>query len=649
MKTRSINVSLVSPGMIMIPLVFLAFTGCERGAAPSKSVAAPTVITTPTGIEMVQIPSGTFEMGCRNGKGDEMPMHTVRIDAFLMDRMEVTQEQFVKMEISDPSHFKDPKNPVEQVNWLMAIQYCNCRSIAEKLEPCYNETTAECNFQASGYRLPTEAEWEYACRGGTSTEYSFGSDQRRLDEYMWFSGNSMKKTHPVGQKKPNAWGLFDMHGNVAEWCNDIYDKDYYKTSQAENPHGPASGKLYVLRGGAWSSSPERLRSSARVGENPGFTDSCLARDAIGFRCVRKMPTKQSEEKTPANAAPTNTKSTQSPPLLSPELSPIETPKMNANDPPRSGKTGLVYGDRYLEHLTGTGHPERPERLTAIIHRLESKGLLSKLVVIPPSPVADEWLTTVHSPSHVAEITRRCMDKAGFAGSSDTSISEQSYAVAREAVGGVLAAIDAVMTGRIDNAFCTIRPPGHHASKNKAMGFCLFNNVAIAARYLQKQHKLKKILIVDWDVHHGNGTQSTFDDDPTVFYFSVHQHPFYPGTGTADEKGKGEAVGTKVNVPLPAGSGDLEYLKVFRETLVPAALSFHPDFVLISAGFDAYKDDLLGRMKVTEEGYGELTRIVMKLADICCHGRIVSLLEGGYNLDGLAASVETHVRVLMERS
>ncbi|MDD4873312.1 MAG: histone deacetylase, partial [Kiritimatiellae bacterium] len=261
----------------------------------------------------------------------------------------------------------------------------------------------------------------------------------------------------------------------------------------------------------------------------------------------------------------------------------------------------------------------------------------------------EWLTTVPSPSQIAEIAKRCTDKAGFAGSSDTSISEQSYAVAREAAGGVLAAIDAVMTGRIDNAFCAIRPPGHHASKNKAMGFCLFNNVSIAARYLQKQYKLKKILIVDWDVHHGNGTQATFDDDPTVLYFSVHQHPFYPGTGTADEKGKEDAVGTKINVPLPAGSGDEEYQKAFRETLVPAALSFHPDFILISAGFDAYKDDLLGRMKITEEGYGELTRIVMKLADTCCHGRIVSLLEGGYNLDGLAASVEAHIRVLMERS
>ncbi|MDD4873032.1 MAG: SUMF1/EgtB/PvdO family nonheme iron enzyme, partial [Kiritimatiellae bacterium] len=443
MKTKNNIVPLVFPVVIMISLVFLMLTGCKRNTIPSKSVAPPAVITTSTGIEMVQIPSGTFEMGCSNGKSDEAPVHKVQIDSFLMDRTETTQEQFVKMEISDPSHFKDPKNPVEQVNWMMAIQYCNYRSIAEKLEQCYNETTAECNYQASGYRLPTEAEWEYACRAGTKTDYSFGSDQRRLDEYTWFSGNSMKTTHAVGQKKPNAWGLFDMHGNVAEWCNDIYDKDYYKTSPTENPHGSISGKFYVLRGGAWSSNPERLRSSARIGENPGFTDSCLARDAIGFRCVRKVPAKQPDEKTPVNAAPTNT--SMHPPLHSRELSPLETPNLKANGSVRSGKTGLVYGKRYLEHITSTGHPERPERLTAIINRLESRGLISKLVVIPPSPIADEWLTTVHSPSHVAEIARRCTDKAGFAGSSDTSISEQSYTVARKAAGGVLAAIDAVMT------------------------------------------------------------------------------------------------------------------------------------------------------------------------------------------------------------
>ena len=180
-----------------------------------------------------------------------------------------------------------------------------------------------------------------------------------------------------------------------------------------------------------------------------------------------------------------------------------------------------------------------------------------------------------------------------------------------------------------------------------MGFCLFNNVAIAARYIQKKHKLAKILIVDWDVHHGNGTQEMFYDDPTVLYFGVHQYPFYPGTGSAAEKGAGKGLNYTVNAPLPGGSGDKEFRKVFREKLAPAALRFRPDFVLISAGFDAHEDDPLGGMKVTARGYGELTRMVKELAEKCCKGRIVSLLEGGYDLDGLAASVEAHIRALME--
>ena len=180
-----------------------------------------------------------------------------------------------------------------------------------------------------------------------------------------------------------------------------------------------------------------------------------------------------------------------------------------------------------------------------------------------------------------------------------------------------------------------------------MGFCFFNNVAIAAKYIQKKHKLGKVLIVDWDVHHGNGTQAAFYDDPTVFYFSTHQSPFYPGTGSAEERGAGKGLGFTRNVPLAADCGDAEYKKAFLEELKPAAAAFQPDFVLVSAGFDAAKGDLLGRMNVTPEGYAELTRIVKAIADQYCHGRLVSVLEGGYNLDRLAASVEAHVRALME--
>jgi formylglycine-generating enzyme required for sulfatase activity len=252
----------------------------------------PPTIKTNGGVEMILIPAGSFQMGSRNGKEDEAFVHTVAMDAFLMDKYEVTQAEFDKYQLPNPSHFKGPSLPVEQVTWAQAAVYCNARSKAEGLTPCYNEDTAECNFEADGYRLPTEAEWEYACRAGAYTEYSFGGDARKLGDYAWFADNAANKTHPVAQKKPNAWGLFDMHGNVAEWCNDVYDKNYYRNSPAENPHGPADGKEYVLRGGSWKSPADGLKSSYRLAESPGFSDACLARDAIGFRCVRKAPNNQ---------------------------------------------------------------------------------------------------------------------------------------------------------------------------------------------------------------------------------------------------------------------------------------------------------------------------------------------------------------------
>jgi acetoin utilization deacetylase AcuC-like enzyme len=219
-------------------------------------------------------------------------------------------------------------------------------------------------------------------------------------------------------------------------------------------------------------------------------------------------------------------------------------------------------------------------------------------------------------------------------------------VAVAAVGGVLAAVDAVMAGEVRNAFCAVRPPGHHATRDRAMGFCLLNNVAIAARYIQQKHKLEKVLIVDWDVHHGNGTQEAFYEDASVFYFSIHQHPFYPGTGNVDERGAGAGAGSTQNVPLPAGSDDRRYLQEVRDKLVPSAQKFQPDFVLISAGFDAHENDLLGGMSVTTEGFAEMTRVVRQLAEDHCDGRLVSVLEGGYHLDSLAACVEAHLRNLL---
>jgi len=313
----------------------------------------------------------------------------------------------------------------------------------------------------------------------------------------------------------------------------------------------------------------------------------------------------------------------------------------------AARTGFVYGDVYLKHDTGAGHPERPARLTAIVDRLKQTGLLAKLIELKPVAASVDWLTKVHTPAYVERVSRSCRGGTGYLDSGDTPVSTNSYDVALMAVGGVLGAVDAVMEGRVRNAFCAVRPPGHHALKDRAMGFCLFNNVALAAKYIQQKHKLAKVLIVDWDVHHGNSTQAAFYYDPTVFYFSVHQSPFYPGSGNADERGEGKGRGFTLNVPLPAGSGDADYKRAFTEKLLPAAATFKPDFVLISAGFDAAEGDLLGRMKLTPAGYAELTRMVKEIARQHCQGRLVSVLEGGYNLEALAASVEAHVRALAE--
>ena len=311
------------------------------------------------------------------------------------------------------------------------------------------------------------------------------------------------------------------------------------------------------------------------------------------------------------------------------------------------KTGFIYHADMLKHDTGMTHPERSARLTAIVNQLKDTALLSSLKPVPVTPAPLNWILLVHSPEYVANVEKSCRDGKTFMDSKDTAISVDSYDAARMAAGGVLCAVDAVMAGDVKNAFCAIRPPGHHALKNKAMGFCIFNNVAIAARYIQEKYKLQKVLIVDFDVHHGNGTQAIFNDDPNVFYFSIHRSPFYPGTGGADDKGAGQGYGLKVNVPVPKGTGDKEYIRAFKEVLKPQALAFKPDFILVSAGFDAHQDDPLGGMNVTAECYAAMTRIVKEIAERCCNGRMVSLLEGGYSLQGLADSAEKHISVLKE--
>ena len=327
------------------------------------------------------------------------------------------------------------------------------------------------------------------------------------------------------------------------------------------------------------------------------------------------------------------------------------PKINQKE--KSLETGFLYDDIYLQHKTPDGFPESPQRLSAIVKQLNQEKLMPKLAKLNYSPDGLKWLPGIHSQQYIDRVKRKCRDHAAFMDSNDVPISPRSYEVAVAAVGAPLAAIDAVMENKIKNAFCAIRPPGHHALKNRAMGFCIFNNIAVAARYFQKKYQIKddkvpKVLIIDWDVHHGNGTQNAFYGDPTVFYFSIHQYPFYPGTGSKDEHGTGPGLGHTLNVPCPAGTEDHEYIKIFQEILTPAALTFNPDFVLISSGFDAHRNDSIGGMKVTTDGFARLTRIVKNLAKQCCQDRLVSILEGGYNLDYLAESVAVHVEMLMDK-
>ncbi len=311
------------------------------------------------------------------------------------------------------------------------------------------------------------------------------------------------------------------------------------------------------------------------------------------------------------------------------------------------RTGFVYHPEYLNHDMGSGHPESPARLRAILSRLQTSGVLGRLDRIEPVAAADEWVTAVHAASYVQQLKTAVPDRGRVFLDPDTSMSVGTLSAAYLAAGGALAAADAILEGRVNNAFCAVRPPGHHAEQARAMGFCLFNNVAIATRYLQRRHGVGRVLIVDWDVHHGNGTQHTFYDDPSVLFFSTHQFPYYPGTGRATEEGEGKGRGTTINVPMPAGQGDEVYREVFERILVPAADAFKPDWIVVSAGFDAHRDDPLAGMALTENGYAALTAIVAGIAGRHCQGRLLSCLEGGYHLNALSASVERHLLALLE--
>ena len=306
--------------------------------------------------------------------------------------------------------------------------------------------------------------------------------------------------------------------------------------------------------------------------------------------------------------------------------------------------GYVYDPIYLKHDTGE-HVENAARLQAIISHLEQTGLKSQLTLVKPRPASVEELALVHQKQYISHIQEVAQKGGGWL-DADTVMSSDSYEAALYAAGGVIRAAEAVMGGEVASAFALVRPPGHHATSRQAKGFCLFNNIAIAARHALAQYELERILIIDFDVHHGNGTQETFYDNPQVMYISTHQYPFYPGTGSVEETGGGAAEGTNINIPLPAGCGDDEYLKVFEQIIVPAARRFQPQLILVSAGSDNHWADPLALMQVSVTGFGQMARIIKELADELCGGRLVFTLEGGYNLDALAASVKATFDVLL---
>ena len=301
------------------------------------------------------------------------------------------------------------------------------------------------------------------------------------------------------------------------------------------------------------------------------------------------------------------------------------------------KTAFVYHPRYLEHDTGPAHPDRPDRLQAIVEELKRRSLWSRLLHIEPEPAERKWVETVHPAAYLDRLEAFCRSRGGYL-DPDTVASPQSFSVALLAAGGVLAACDAVLSGRARNGFCALRPPGHHAEQARAMGFCLLNNVAIGARYLQRRWGLERVAIVDWDVHHGNGTQAIFYEDPTVLFISLHQHPLYPGTGLRQERGQGAGEGYTYNIPLPPGSGDADYERAVREEVIPALERFRPEAVLLSAGFDAHRLDPLANQEVTESGFARMAELVRQAADALAGGRLIAVLEGGYHLQALARSV-----------
>jgi acetoin utilization deacetylase AcuC-like enzyme len=308
-------------------------------------------------------------------------------------------------------------------------------------------------------------------------------------------------------------------------------------------------------------------------------------------------------------------------------------------------TALLADPIYKQHDTGPGHPERPERYDAVVRALEQAGFMASLPRIHPRDAAEDEIAACHSRAYINEVKREIAAGARELSTGDTTVGPHSLEVALKAAGGIMNAVDAVIEGKAANAFCVVRPPGHHARPAQGMGFCIFNNIAVAARYAQRKHGIGKVLIADWDVHHGNGTQDIFYEDGSVFFFSTHQSPWYPFTGHPNETGEGKGEGCIMNCPFPAGSGRAEIVGVFRERLRRAADSFKPDLILLSAGFDSRLGDPLGQFTLSNDDFVELTKIMLEIAGTHAGGRLVSVLEGGYNLTGLASAATAHVKAL----
>ena len=307
------------------------------------------------------------------------------------------------------------------------------------------------------------------------------------------------------------------------------------------------------------------------------------------------------------------------------------------------KTGYISDPFYLKHKNEP-HPENPGRLNAIQKNIESSKYYNNLTLIQPRKATVEDIAKVHGTGYIRSVEDSCRNGIRNL-DADTVISADSYQAALLSAGAGLEALDKILEGTVSNAFCAVRPPGHHAEQNKAMGFCLFNNVGVIARYAQDVKNIQKIFIFDWDVHHGNGTQHSFYKDSSIYYSSIHQYPFYPGTGGVDETGTGDGLGSNLNLPMRAYSCDADYINAIEHKLIPVIQKFNPDLIIISAGFDAHENDPLAQINLSTDCYGKMTQKLMEIANDVCNGRILSMLEGGYDYSALADSVQLHVETL----